>query len=382
MTTEIKKVSTKDEILEVLSNANESKTQINTGDASLPGLYLDRTDMNKIIKIDETNMFAVIEWGVTFEQLKKEIESKNLTIQYPITSTSDLILESFSNYNVFFGNMRHKINQIANLQVILPNGKIYQTGASSLSEDNYWREDGGPNLHKMFMGSEEAFGIISKGTVLLYPKINKILIGFEFDDLLEAISITKSIARLEHSEEILLLNKASFKKRFNEECAKEWCILLNFNEKYYEIEKKTIMEKHNINDKMIDKDLNPLKSHLEKNWRDLDNYSKLSFYTLFQNCETIHNTIKNQMSSFICEIVPIEFGRTVYFQYFFEKDESLLANLRKELVDSNLCIFREITPETMKIIEKNQYYYQNARNIKKILDRNNILNPKEWLGGV
>jgi len=195
MTTEIKKVSTKDEIIEILSNANESKTQINTGDASLPGLYLDRTDMNKIIKIDEKNMFAVIEWGVTFEQLKKELNLKNLIMQYPITSTSDLILESFSNYNVFFGNTRHKINQIANLQVILPNGKIYQTGASSLSDDNYWREDGGPNLYKIFMGSEEAFGIISKGTVLLYPKMEKVLIGLEFDDIMEAISIIKNVAR-------------------------------------------------------------------------------------------------------------------------------------------------------------------------------------------
>jgi len=382
MTTEIKKVSTKDEIIEILSNANESKTQINTGDASLPGLYLDRTDMNKIIKIDEKNMFAVIEWGVTFEQLKKELNLKNLIMQYPITSTSDLILESFSNYNVFFGNTRHKINQIANLQVILPNGKIYQTGASSLSDDNYWREDGGPNLYKIFMGSEEAFGIISKGTVLLYPKMEKVLIGLEFDDIMEAISIIKNVARLEYSEEILLLNKESFKKRFNEECAKEWCILLNFDEKYYESEKKSIMENPNLTDKIIDKDLNHLNSHLEKNWRDLNNYSKLSFYSLFQNCETLHNIIKNQINSFICEMVPIEYGRTVYFQYFFESDEKVLSNLRKELVDSNLCIFREITQETMKIIEKNQYYYQNARNIKKKLDRNNILNPRNWLGGL
>ena len=309
--------------------------------------------------------------------MKEQLDPKNLTIQFPITSKSDSILENYSNLYPTFGNTRNKVNQIANLQVILPNGKIYRTGASSLTEENYWREDGGPNLYKLFLGSGESYGIIVKGTVLLYPKNNKKILGFEFDKLEDFIGIVKDIAKLEYGEEILILNKSSMERRFTVNISKEWCILISFNEEYFENEKKSIELKHNLTEA---NEYNQLINKLEKNWRDLKDLKKVSLYTHFQNCSKIHNIVENKAKHVVCEMVPIEFGRSVYLQYFIDSNEELSA-LREELVDSNLCTLNEVTPETMKIIEKNQKYFQTARDLKKLVDKNNILNPKKWLGG-
>lgn len=376
---EIKKPSTVEEIIEIVLDANQRKVDIYTNNTKESGIYIDREKMDKIHKIDEINMFASIEWGVTFEQLKKELDSKNLTLQFPISSKSDSILESYSNLNVIIGNVRHKVNQIANLKVVLPNGQIYQTGASSLAEDNYWREDGGPNLHKIFIGSEETYGIVTKGTVFLYPKIDKILIGVKFDQLKEIIPIVKDIARLEYGEEILISNKSSMQKRFNEEISKDWCLLINFEKKYYEREKKSILELHNIEQSM--KSLNHLSEQLENNWRDVPELNKISYYTLLKDCISLYEIVKSQISSFICEIAPIEYGRSVYFQYFFESDNDTVDNIRKDLIKNNKCILREIDQDTNVILENNDLYFKTARNIKSLLDKNNILNPRKWLGG-
>lgn len=375
-----RKVSTIDEISELLSQANDTLRPIHTTVTAESGTSLDRSNMNKIHKIDSKNFFALIDWGVTFKQLKKELDSRNLTMQYPIESRSNSILENFSNLNAIIGNSRHKVNQIANLVILLPNGQLYQTGASSLTENNYWREDGGPNINRIFLGSDESFGIIIRGTIFLYPKIEKVLVGVEFENFDHMIASAKDLARFNYGEEILLLNRESMKERLGDEIDKEWCLLITFNKKYYDYEGSNFSRNQKFENLFANKSSAEFIAKFEQNWRDFPTLNKVSFYSLLQDCSSLYELFRNRINSFRCEMVPIEGGRTIFSQYFFNSDSKKRDQILKELMDSNICILREINKQTLKIMEENLAYYETARQIKQLFDKNNILNPKPWLG--
>ena len=51
--------------------------------------------------------------------------------------------------------------QASNMKVVLQDGRIHLTGAHAISEETSdWKEDGGPNLSKWYLGADDIFGIV------------------------------------------------------------------------------------------------------------------------------------------------------------------------------------------------------------------------------
>ena len=160
----------------------------NVGGLSIPrkgGIVLDLRRMNKIIRIDEDSMIAIVEPGVTFGQLSKEIE--RLGFRYPIPAgphnasvVCNALLEGHGNLSVLCGAQS---DNIVGLEVVLPDGELIRLGSCALSP--YWFSRYPlPDLMGLFIGWQGTTGIVTKMGIKLMPKREHIdLIVLEHMDI-------------------------------------------------------------------------------------------------------------------------------------------------------------------------------------------------------
>ncbi len=188
--------SNSQEVSEILKIANETGTPVTPRGSgtsvvggSVPikgGIVVDLLRMDKIIEVDEDNLLATVEAGVTVSELNKAIENKSF---YPIDpevrglSTIGGILaeDSACPLTAEYGTARDNVFEI---EVVLPEGKIVHLGTKAPSKQR--------GLIDLMIGSEGTLGIITKATVKLSAK-PEARYGFfiKMSDSSDAISIVQ-----------------------------------------------------------------------------------------------------------------------------------------------------------------------------------------------
>lgn len=188
------------------------------------GIILDFTRMNAIERIDERNLTATIQRGVTWEQLQQALEGRGLKTLLPAASTSPLVLEDMASRVIMRSAARYPEVQISNLQVVLADGRVHLTGSHSLAEDGCdSKDDGGPNLSKWYIGAEDIYGIPVRATIWLYPiaRSEEVLL-FGFQDLQPALEALRNIPRKELCDQALVMNAAYARQLLGGGCAIAW----------------------------------------------------------------------------------------------------------------------------------------------------------------
>jgi FAD/FMN-containing dehydrogenase len=147
----------------------------NLGGLSLPvrgGAVLDLTRMNRILAINETDMPAVIEPGVTFQQLVDELRQRELplTIGIPLSPpetsvVANCLLDGLGNLSLPYGTMGE---WISGLEVVLASGEVIRTGAWAVAEVPFSRAPL-PDLTGLFVSWQGTTGLVSKMAVQLKP---------------------------------------------------------------------------------------------------------------------------------------------------------------------------------------------------------------------
>ena len=147
----------------------------NLGGLSIPikgGAILDLTRMNRILAINEIDMIAVIEPGVSFQQLVDEIRARELalTIGIPLAPpnasvVANCLLDGLGNLSLLHGTMGE---WITGLEVILATGDVARTGAWSVSDVPFSRAPL-PDLTGLFISWQGATGLVTKMAVELKP---------------------------------------------------------------------------------------------------------------------------------------------------------------------------------------------------------------------
>ena len=137
------------------------------------GALLDLVRMNRIVAINETDMLAVIEPGVTFQQLVDELAARELplTIGIPLSPpetsiVANCLLDGLGNLSLLHGTMSE---WIAGLEVILGTGETIRTGAWAVSDVPFSRAPL-PDLTGLFVSWQGATGIVTKMAVQLKPR--------------------------------------------------------------------------------------------------------------------------------------------------------------------------------------------------------------------
>jgi glycolate oxidase len=169
--------ATTEQVSRILNFANERRipvtargagTGLSGGCTPSPGgilLSLDR--MKRILEIDEQNHVAVVEPGVTLQELDDECAKRGLV--YPIfpgensaTLGGNVATNAGGMRAVKYGVTR---NQVLGLEAVLPNGDIIKTGGK------FVKVSSGYDLTQLFIGSEGTLGIVTQVIVKLFPRM-------------------------------------------------------------------------------------------------------------------------------------------------------------------------------------------------------------------
>jgi FAD/FMN-containing dehydrogenase len=148
----------------------------NIGGLTIPlkgGISLDLKRMNHIIEVNETDMYAVVEPGVTFGHMKARLEKHHPNYMYtyafspPATSVMcNALLGGLDNLSFRYGAASE---WISGLEVVLPTGELVKIGSCAVSKT--WQERSPlPDLAGLFIGWQGTTGVVTKMAVSIWPK--------------------------------------------------------------------------------------------------------------------------------------------------------------------------------------------------------------------
>ncbi|MHB1392162.1 MAG: FAD-binding oxidoreductase [Clostridia bacterium] len=172
----VKPISTA-QISKIMKHANDNKIIVvvrggGTGlcGAAIPineSIIISMERMKKIIEIDDKNMMAVLEGGVTLADLLEELENHN-GICFPVHPGDEgahiggmAATNAGGARAVKHGIMR---NHIKGIEVVLTNGEVLNLGGKLLKDNS------GYNLMNLIIGSEGTLAVITKVILRLYPE--------------------------------------------------------------------------------------------------------------------------------------------------------------------------------------------------------------------
>lgn len=143
------------------------------------GITVDLRGLNRILEIRSTDRTATVEAGVLLEHLAQSLYKEGLMLGHdpwsvPIATVGGAIATNGIGYRAAsVGSMGA---QVLGLEVIIPSGQVLTTQKAPY-------HSGGPNLSQFFVGSEGAFGIITKATIRVFRQPEKrIFSTFQFSD--------------------------------------------------------------------------------------------------------------------------------------------------------------------------------------------------------
>lgn len=128
------------------------------------GLIVDIGKMNRILKVNATDLTAEVEGGVVLQDLVEALAGHGLMpghdpYSVPIATVAGTISTNGVGYRAAaFGPMGQ---QVVALEVVLPDGRVLSTRPVP-------KYSSGPILNYLFIGSEGVFGIITKATIRVY----------------------------------------------------------------------------------------------------------------------------------------------------------------------------------------------------------------------
>jgi len=215
-----------EEVRAILKLANREKIPVipyiaggNVGGLTIPlngGIMLDLKRMNKIIEVSEADMYALVEPGVTFGQMKAYLNKNHPTLKYtyafspPSTGViANALVQGLDNLSFRYGAASH---WVTGLEVALASGELVRIGSCAASKT--WQAIAPfPELDGLFLGWQGATGVITKMAVSLWPNPPyNTAITYMPMDLEGAYEIFQSIIRTRIPDDLIgtsfTLNKA------------------------------------------------------------------------------------------------------------------------------------------------------------------------------
>ena len=142
-----------------------------------PSVVIDLKRMDSIIDIDYENRSARVEAGVILETLELALNREGLILGHdpwslPIATVGGAIsTDSLGYRGAKYGSIG---DQVLGLTAVLPDGRIFERTAPAKSSV-------GPDLRRLFIGSEGCFGVVTEATLRTFPEPERrILRGFRF----------------------------------------------------------------------------------------------------------------------------------------------------------------------------------------------------------
>jgi FAD/FMN-containing dehydrogenase len=206
-----------EELQAVIRLANKERIPVtpyvaggNIGGLAIPlkgGTLLDLKRMDRIIEVNETDMYALVEPGVTFGHIKAYLEKHHPDLVYtyafspPSTGIiTNCLLQGLDNLSFRYGAASH---WVSGLEVLLPTGELVKIGSGAISD--VWQSIVPfPEISGLFLGWQGTTGIITKMAVNLWPKPRKgASLHFQFMDLDGAYDFLRTVSRTRVPDDLI-----------------------------------------------------------------------------------------------------------------------------------------------------------------------------------
>ena len=155
------------------------------------GIVLNFSKMNKILDISLENMTATVQSGVVLGELQKAVDKIGLF--YPpdpsnlaVSTIGGSIAQSSGGAKTFkYGTTK---GYVIDMKVVMADGEILRTGSNTIKNAT------GYNLNSLFVGSEGTLGIVVEATLKLIPKpeAKRVMMSY-FDTVQSAVDAVNSI---------------------------------------------------------------------------------------------------------------------------------------------------------------------------------------------
>ena len=148
----------------------------NIGGLTIPlkgGIELDLRRMDRILEVNEREMYAIVEPGATYGHLRRCLDKNHPQLWYsfpfspPFTSmTANALLQGMGDLGTVLG---HNADCITGLEVVLPTGEVVKVGSCAVS-DSWFNRAPLPDIAGLFIGWQGATGVVTKMGLQLWPK--------------------------------------------------------------------------------------------------------------------------------------------------------------------------------------------------------------------
>lgn len=170
------------QIQAVVRVANETRTpltpvvtNLNVGGLAIPtqgGIVLDLRGMNRIVEIRPDDLYAVLEPGVSWGQMKEMLDRDHPDLRFayslspPETSiVANHLMDGLCNLSLRHGATGQWINA---LEAVLPDGEILRAGSAAWGP-SWCSRSPMPDLAGLFVNFHGTTGIVTKMAVQLWP---------------------------------------------------------------------------------------------------------------------------------------------------------------------------------------------------------------------
>lgn len=165
---------------------------------------LDLSEMNQIIEVNERFKYAIIEPGVTQNDLSSYLKENHPHLKFPVTGSSKGTSITGNILERGPAAFAHRNKLVIAMEVLLANGDVLKTGFWHYFDDNnplafHYPHGHGPDIRGLFTQSN--LGIVSKLVVRLLPKKNGTLTFIRFDE--KHLEIVTDTLRKEYEDKII-----------------------------------------------------------------------------------------------------------------------------------------------------------------------------------
>ncbi|MGV9171843.1 MAG: FAD-binding oxidoreductase [Promethearchaeia archaeon] len=403
-----------EEIQDILKLANQEKIPVIPMGAGLTlsgltipingGIVLDLKRLNKIIKIDESSRYALIEPGVSAGQLLAYLNQNFPELQPPIpdappsvTIAGNALIHGSGYLSHKYGNHGEMIN---GLEVVLPNGQICKLGSCAIS-DSWFTRGPIPDMIGLFISSFGTMGVVTKLAIRLYPKPKMREIAFALmKDESHIPNLINKITYTDLAEDILI------GKQDKPQWMKGYCFFMTYItgdkkkviggkiKKLKRIYRKNGARYMKAPDRLRDIFLE--KPQFAARAADFRKGGGFEYVGSFVPIEKIPGAIRkasqisedhNIVPTLVCRIIGKAHNVMFAATYAFNRaDPEDMKNARSALHETNKMVLdlggipwkTELAGQKEVIKHMDSGYKQLFHMIRKSIDPNRIMNPGNW----
>lgn len=368
------------------------------------GIVVDMKRMDKIIEINETCRYALIEPGVTSGKLKSYLEHKFPSLQASIpdappsvTIAGNALIQGSGFLSQKYGDHAEMIN---GLEVVLPNGELGKFGSCAVSD--YWFSRGPiPDLIGLFISSFGTMGIITKLSIKLYPKpeMRDMVVGM-LDDINMIPNLVKNLTRSELAEDILLAvqDKPDWMKGYvfvlgfiNGNSEEELNTKIEALKKIYRGAKGRHMKiPSEMKAFFLEKPIFYATTADFRKGGGFEYVGAMMPLNMIPKAITKGSSISSKhgiIPTMGCRVIGKGHNILFFISYAFNRaDPKDLQNARNALEDTNKAMLEiggipwkaELNAQQLMIDKLDDTYKKLFKNIRSSLDPNAIMNPGNW----